>query len=114
MNRPTVRLTVAAAGGVAAVAALATFLVVSSGGERGAPAGWAVPLIAGAGVGLLSWFLLASTGRGESRGASPVLVRCVSCGAEVLEDWRLCPYCGGSSERGMGQRAAPSSSELEV
>jgi hypothetical protein len=115
MNRPPfVRLSVTALGGAVAVAAFLTFLIVSSEGSGVAPSGWAVLLIAGGSVGLLSWFLFAGIGRGESRGAGPQVVRCESCGAEVREDWRLCPFCGDSSEPRIGQNAIRGQREVEV
>jgi rRNA maturation endonuclease Nob1 len=42
------------------------------------------------------------------------VVRCESCGAEVREDWRLCPFCGDSSEPRIGQNAIRGQREVEV
>ena len=98
------RVTAAALGGLAVVTALVAFGILASlrsgvvlGGAH-APL-WAVPLVAGAAVGVLSWFLL--TGSPTAEGASDdyrVTVACAHCGNSVLEDWLLCPHCGSASE----------------
>jgi hypothetical protein len=99
MNRPPVRLTLIALGVVAALAALVALGAIVILGSTGkglvdTTVGAAVPLVAGGAVAILSWLLLGGPLRdsGDSRKAT---VRCVSCGTEVREEWRLCPYCGG-------------------
>lgn len=86
-------------GGLALVAGLAAVLVAAMGEMRMIPATavWAIPLVAGGTVGLLSWFLLGGVSDEEARDAGPAKARCATCGMEVLEEWRLCPYCGGSA-----------------
>jgi hypothetical protein len=92
---------------VAAVAALAVLAglagaVLVRGVTAGAlplNSGWAIPLVAGGSVGLLSWFLLAGRAHGGSTEPRRAMVRCASCGTELLEEWRLCPYCGVASGR---------------
>lgn len=100
MNRPTMRLAAAALGGLSVVTVFSALVIaaVSGRGPVHLGAGWVVPLVAGCSVGLLSWFLLTDTpgeANGDARGTN---VSCSSCGTEVREDWRLCPYCGGSIE----------------
>lgn len=108
MKRPIARLAAATLAALAVVAALAALVIVASAGARLFPTGvgWAVPLIAGGGVGLLSWFLLAGTGRDDEFDVKRATVRCASCGTEVLEDWRLCPYCGESNDPASRDAAA--------
>jgi len=98
MKRWIQESTATALGGLAMAAGLAAIIIAAMGG-RLIPEGavWAIPLVAGGTVGLLSWFLLAGASDEGTPDAGPVKTRCASCGVEVLEDWRLCPYCGGSS-----------------
>lgn len=57
--------------------------------------GWVMPLVAVSALGGLTWVLLREESHrvddttGEAR-----LRACPSCGRDVLERWRLCPYCG--------------------
>jgi ribosomal protein S27AE len=99
MNRPIIRVAVALLGGFAIAAALAVLLIAASTGSSGALGGdAAIPLIAGGAVALLAWFLLSGATREGDSDAKRAMVRCPACGNEVLWDWRLCPYCGGTSE----------------
>lgn len=103
MNRAAfMRVAAAVAGGLAAVAALAFLVVASTGGSSGISiargAGWVVPLVAGGTVGTLSWLLLAGDDGHDEDDTGRVTVCCPTCGNELLSDWRLCPYCGGSNE----------------
>jgi hypothetical protein len=110
VKRPTVRLTVATLGVLAVGTVAVVVLTASSADGRFVAEGtaWVVPLVAGCGVGLVSWLLLAGTGSGSDSSTRRISVRCVSCGAEILEDWRLCPYCGGSNESLPAKRDAAS------
>ncbi len=72
--------------------------------------GWAVPILAGGGVGLLSWLLLSADSRSDSATPRRTMVRCTSCGMELLEDWRLCPFCGASGAEQAGPRKTQESS----
>jgi hypothetical protein len=100
MNRPIVRLATAVLGGLAVVSAMAALVLVASVGGRQSPLGpgAAIPLLAGGFVALLAWYLLADVGRDEGRDATRATATCPSCGSELFEEWRLCPYCGGSRE----------------
>jgi len=95
---PVVRITAALLGGLAAAAALLGVLLVAS-GEAGASGfavvglGWLVPLVAGLIVGALSWLLLNDRAEDDPRQLGERTL-CALCGSPVLEDWRLCPYCG--------------------
>ncbi len=66
---------------------------------RGAGLGWLIPAIATGLVVLLSWALLSSHHRNDER-ATPVMVRCGSCDAVMMQQWRLCPYCGNIKSEG--------------
>lgn len=60
---------------------------------RGAGLGWLIPAIVAGLVVLLSWTLLSSHRRHEET-SPPVMVRCSSCDAVMMQEWRMCPYCG--------------------
>ncbi len=51
---------------------------------------WIVPIAAGFLVGGVAWALLATGDRAVQRAP----IRCDSCGASILEGWRICPHCG--------------------
>lgn len=97
-RKPIVRVAAAITGGLfATFALLALLLAVNAGagfeGTTGTtPLGWTVPLIAGALVGAVAWLLLAEDVQDpdmDHRAAT-----CSACGEGILEDWRMCPYCG--------------------
>ena len=52
-----------------------------------------VPLAAGAVIGLGAWALLDDPVP-TSQDAPYAEMACPVCGRAILEDWRLCPYCG--------------------
>jgi hypothetical protein len=54
--------------------------------------GWIAPVIAGCIVGGVAYLLLETRSGSSAREES--LHLCDSCGAELLEDWRMCPNCG--------------------
>jgi hypothetical protein len=98
---------IAILGTVSGLASL--FWVVSLIDSSGSPAATARPLefllalvvlvalsMAGA-----AWFVFSR--RTAHRTEPQVSVECGSCSRSILEDWRLCPYCGSLVER----RAAP-------
>ncbi len=96
---PAVRITAALLGGVAAASALFAVLLVATADERGAGFrslghGWGVPLLAGVVVGILSWLLLNESPVDDESRALSGHTLCSACGSPILEDWRLCPYCG--------------------
>ena len=98
-----VRFTVVVLSGIAVVIALAALVAsMRDGGQPLGPAfarsaGWIVPLVAGGAVGGFTWLMLSGTQRGEQSCGGP-MVPCPVCGNEVLEEWRMCPYCGESFE----------------
>lgn len=55
--------------------------------------GWIAPLLAASIIGGLAWILLGQEPHGDGLDAPPA-ASCTSCGREVLDRWRLCPYCG--------------------
>jgi len=48
---------------------------------------------------LLSWALLSSH-RHHDELSAPVMVRCSSCDAVMMQEWRMCPYCGNIKTEG--------------
>lgn len=101
MNRPIMRLAAGALGTFAVLTVVAGLVLAASAGRGTASAdtGWVIPLAAGGFAGLFSWFLLTGKAGGERREAKRPTVNCALCGSEVFEEWRLCPFCGGSSEQ---------------
>lgn len=99
MKRSTARGIAALLGAVSVVVGLMGLVFAGSrGGELAASeARWIVPLIAGGSVGVLAWLLLADPTTGSRTTDVRATVSCATCGVEVLEGWRLCPYCGGST-----------------
>lgn len=75
------------------------------------------PLAAGLAVGASVWLLVAA-GRGERVGegegkAQAAVKACDHCGSRVLDDWRLCPECGGFiGDAEIGQAAVPAGVHL--
>lgn len=100
MNRAALlRIAAAVFGGLVVVGVLSAFVGMNSAGgplawSAGSPAGWAVPVVAGATVGVLSWLLLGGENSADASSDGPQTVDCPVCGTELLEEWRLCPYCG--------------------
>ena len=98
------RASAAALGGMAVVTALVAIAVVASARAGGLSSPthasfWAVPLVAGAVVSMLSWFLLSSSPAADTVSRQRrATVSCPSCGSALLDDWRLCPHCGSSSD----------------
>lgn len=112
MNRAALlRIAAAVFGGLAVVAVLAAFVrmgAATSGRSwpMAGEAGWVVPLVAGATVGVLSWLLLGGDYAPEASETGPHRVECPVCGTELLQEWRLCPYCGVKSEKAADDSAA--------
>jgi len=98
-RKPVFRVAAAVFGGVAVAVSLLGILafVNADEGFAGCAAttalGWTIPLVAGGLVGLTSWLLLVERDSGDDR---PGLQssRCDACGSPVVDEWRLCPYCG--------------------
>lgn len=66
---------------------------------QGTGLGWVIPAIAAGLVVLLSWALLSSHHHDDELSA-PVMVRCSSCDAVMMQEWRMCPYCGNIKSEG--------------
>ncbi|NTU71548.1 MAG: zinc ribbon domain-containing protein [Coriobacteriia bacterium] len=98
MQRPSLRTAFALVGALVLLSGIGLLLtsVARDSAIFSDAVGWTIPLVAGASVGLLSWLLLVGVGVHEPE--SPKSTRCVSCGTQIFEEWRLCPYCGGSQE----------------
>jgi hypothetical protein len=106
MKHPIGRVVAAALGGVAAVMALTALVIaVSVAGSKPIGPGWVVPLVVGGTVGLLSWLLLSTAPALPDSSDKKAAALCPKCGSEVFEDWRICPYCGGTK--------APAGAEAE-
>jgi hypothetical protein len=58
------------------------------------PFGWTIPIVSLVVIGVAVWLLLSSAGTDRSSDADARYMACPACGRSVLEDWRLCPYCG--------------------
>ena len=87
------------------------FVTVSEDGRRmiGGPGtmfGWALPLVSLFVIVAVTWLLLARDSR-DVDSDDPHYVTCEACGQSILEDWRLCPYCGAQVRewRSSGQSA---------
>lgn len=66
---------------------------------EGSGLGWVMPAIAAGLVVLLSWALLSAQRHPDER-STPVMVRCTSCDAVMMQEWRMCPYCGNIKSEG--------------
>jgi len=66
---------------------------------QGVGLGWLIPAIAAGLVVLLSWALLSPHRRHDEQ-STPVMVRCSSCDAVMMQEWRMCPYCGNIKSEG--------------
>lgn len=109
MKHPIIRSAAVAIGAIVVLAAVAGLMFGGLAGSRSLPEStrWTIPLVAGAAVGVLSLLLLTGTAREDESDSRRVNVICPSCGMQVLEDWRLCPYCGGSKERVISEGESP-------
>jgi hypothetical protein len=57
------------------------------------PLGWTAVLASGLVI-VVAGSMLFSAGKHSRDGQGIGTSACASCGLEVLDDWRLCPYCG--------------------
>lgn len=103
-RKPVIRVSVAVLGGIAVAVSLLGLLMIANAGRgfAGCAAttafGWTIPLIAGGLVGVASWLLL--TGHeGDDIGDDLHSSACAVCGQPIIEEWRLCPYCGTITDR---------------
>ena len=105
-RRPIIRVGAAVLGGLAvAVALLGALTIVNAGqGFEGCTAttalGWTIPLLAGGLVGLASWILLSDRASDDPKRELHARA-CGVCGHQVLDEWRLCPYCGTLTEQAL-------------
>ena len=94
------RLLVLVAGALAAVGVLVAVLVIVNAGWvfdgcTGTGAlGWVLPLLTGSVVGLVAWALLFKAPNYRDEDDPPRSVPCPVCSKAVMQDWRMCPYCG--------------------
>ena len=61
-------------------------------GGPGSIMGWAVPLAGLFVIAAITWLLILSDSNVPDDEAR--YVACWSCGHSVMNEWRLCPYCG--------------------
>lgn len=111
MTKRSRRAVLRAASAVSFVLAIAGLVYLSSGalhGPSGVAAEWVAPAVAAlsiAGVGSV----LVSERQADDRNdrVQPGKGPCPACGREVLDHWRMCPYCGAMLETGLS--SAPTS-----
>ena len=66
--------------------------------------GWLIPFIAGAVIGVVAFLLLDSDRSVSEPEVELRATACETCGAEVMDEWRMCPHCGAMLDD--GQRAS--------
>jgi hypothetical protein len=64
------------------------------------PLGWLMPIVAGLTIALVSVVLLGRTPPGARDHREPRIESCSHCGRRILDDSRLCPYCGDVLDAG--------------
>ncbi len=87
-----------------ALAAVAFFGGAFSADSSTASFGWLVPIIAGAVIGVVAFLLLDSDRSVSEPEVELRATACETCGAEVMDEWRMCPHCGAMLDD--GQRAS--------
>ena len=98
-RRPEFRVAAAVFGGVAVAVSLLGILAFMNAGKgfTGCAAttalGWTIPLVAGGLVGFASWLLLVERETDDDHHEFTAST-CSACGSPVIDDWRMCPYCG--------------------
>jgi hypothetical protein len=98
------RIVTVAASTVVCLAAVAALMLAGletgfSGTVLVGPLGWIAPLVTVLVVGAAAWALLGDAEPGVNDGSAMHTEPCGSCGRDVLEGWRMCPYCGAWLER---------------
>lgn len=95
-SRDNKRIAKVVAAAVLATVVVAAALVVAGAvreaGTLTSVLGWVAPILAGVAVGFIADIILESREDGESSGERVRV--CEACGAELLDDWRMCPTCG--------------------
>ncbi len=110
MSSEVRKLVAVIVGGMALVAgALALITLLNEGMSlagctAATPLGWTVPLVSILVIAAAAWYLLAQTEKDPGSAKEFRSAVCPSCGRNVLEDWRMCPYCG-SGMPGTGPEA---------
>jgi hypothetical protein len=85
-------------GALAGLLAIGLAVILLDGDDRafiggpGSLLGWTVPLVALFVIVAVTWWLLARDA--DDSDDDSVYVNCDSCGHSILQEWRLCPYCG--------------------
>lgn len=76
--------------------------------------GWLIPLLSGAIVAVIAWMLIEGgrDGSSESSESTPESTTCMHCESTILQEWKLCPYCGQLRECDM--RIDPRASRREL
>lgn len=69
----------------------------SSSGMAESPALFVAPVVSLVSIVGITWYLLTRRSRYRDSDDHPY-VRCSNCGRSMLEEWRLCPYCGSRVE----------------
>ena len=101
-ERPHTRLIIITVATVSCVLALFAVLhianrgVVFEGCTATATFGWLIPLLSGALVAVIAWMLMDGDRDDLSASAKddPKATVCMHCGSGILQEWKLCPYCG--------------------
>ncbi len=63
------------------------------GSASGSAITWTVPIVAGILVALVA-LLLGEQPGGAEAGEELRSTSCAACGTSIIDEWRLCPYCG--------------------
>jgi predicted RNA-binding Zn-ribbon protein involved in translation (DUF1610 family) len=92
------RLALVIAGGfvlTGVVLAMLAFLESGYLGDSSAASfGWIIPVVAGTVIGVVAFLLLDSDRSATEADVGLKSTTCSACGAEIIEDWRMCPDCG--------------------
>ncbi|GEM_PF-1108372 len=101
-GRPHTRLFIIITTAVSLVLSLFAVLHIANGGlgfegcTATATFGWLIPLLSGALVAVIAWMLIDGDrgGPSDSVKGDPEATVCMYCGSGILQEWKLCPYCG--------------------
>ena len=96
---PLARIALSLVGAILAVAiAVAALLKINRAGFSActgtAAFGWTVPIVTVGVIGIVAWILLHESDDETDENVAGMSCRCSSCGEPVIDNWRLCPYCG--------------------
>ncbi len=102
------RFALVAAGGIVASGLVVTGLVLMNGAAGFAhctgtsASGWMVILLSALMIAAVALLLLDAPQRGADGGTAFSGQTCGTCGSRVMDDWRLCPFCGELTEERRG------------